>query len=58
MAFKEGVTDEDVHTWRAWVKTAKDLDEAVDTGLLSPQEAFDKLKNAMSGKKEKGKDNA
>lgn len=52
MAFKEGVKEEDVHIWRAWVKSAKELDEAVDVGLLTPQEAFDKLKNAMSGKKE------
>jgi hypothetical protein len=51
MAFKEGVKDEDVHIWRAWVQTVKDLDEAVDTGALTPQEAYDKLKNALSGKK-------
>jgi hypothetical protein len=52
MPFKEGVKEEDVNIFRAWVKLAKELDEAIDTGHITPQEAFDKLKSGMSGKKD------
>jgi hypothetical protein len=47
MAFKEGVTDEQVQQFRAFVKTVTDLDAQVDGGLLTPDEAFDKATAAI-----------
>lgn len=47
MAFKEGVTGEQVQQFRAFVKTVADLDAQVDSGLLTPDEAFDKATEAI-----------
>jgi len=42
MAFKEGVTDEQVNKWRVFLKSMVDLDQQVDTGVLTPEEAIAK----------------
>jgi hypothetical protein len=39
MAFKEGVLDADVNSFRAIVAKARDLDVDIDSGLITPQEA-------------------
>ena len=49
MAFKEGVTGEQVQQFRAFVKTVADLDAQVDSGLITPDEAFDKATAAIEG---------
>jgi len=47
MPWKEGVKVEDVHTFRAIVKAARDLEEKVEGETMTPQEALKELEKFM-----------
>jgi hypothetical protein len=47
MAFKEGVTDEQVGKFNAFVEQAKALQSQVYEGKLTPDEAVDKAVEAL-----------
>lgn len=58
MPWKEGVTAEAVNQYRAIVATARNLDEQIDAGQTTPDEAANALAQALADYKPKKKEKA
>lgn len=56
MPWKEGVTAEAVNRYRAVVKYARECDEQIDAGHMTPDEAANALAQALADSKPKKKE--
>ena len=56
MPWKEGVDAESVNKYRAFVKHARECDEAIDAGHMTPEEAAKSSAVALAEVAEKPKD--